>query len=81
MNFQVKQFLTQESPSEGLFSYSKNGYVYLKGAQRGMLVSDLMKDYYYEQLNALEEIYDEGNYNTKLVINDILRIHYKKSKI
>lgn len=79
MKKRIKLFLEQIAQPQGLFIYSKDGYRYLKGAQRGYLVSEIMIDYYYEQLDALQDLYNETeSFHTKRVIEDILKIHYSK---
>lgn len=75
MKPQIKQFLIQNSPSEGLFIYGRdNEYVFNKGNMKGMKVSLIYSKYPDEFIDYMTNIYHEGNWHTKSVVIDIFKI-------
>ncbi len=82
MEANVKQFLKQTSQSQGIFIWDYDDYKYIKGAQCGHRIGDLIVEYKWELKDALQEMYDheDSNHHTKMIIKDIVRIHFKKKK-
>lgn len=76
----VKKFLQDNSPSQNLFIYDKRGVKFLKGKLEGRLVKDVYNEIGDELIDMLREVYNEGNYHTKMVIKDIIRKELKVKK-
>ena len=71
----IQRFLLSNSPSQGIFRYTKNGYIILKGQLRGGLVDYLYKANPEQFREYLDDIYnhEDSNLNTKKIIKEIIR--------
>lgn len=77
MNQRIKNYLKSTSESENLFKYTKGGYILTKGRLQNIRIKVLYKEYGSKLEDYLEEIFIEGNHNTKLVIKDIFEHELK----
>ena len=71
MKQNIKNFLLNNSEPQNLFIYSKNGYIFNKGKLDGKLVKDIYNEDKDGLIEYLDELYNEGNINTKKIIIDI----------
>lgn len=71
----IDQFIELISEPQGLFKYSPQGVIFLKGRLSGKLIKDLHNQNGEELEEYLEEIFyhESSSYHTKMVIKDIFK--------
>ena len=75
----ITGFLKQTSEPEYIFKWDsdKSDYYFIKGNLKGQYIKDLLINYKDELKELLQELYDECNYHTKLILKDIVKENKK----